>query len=217
MILDADDTDDALHPGLQRSSFRSLGPARDSFRGYENLGPDATKTEDTTDQMTPRIEQARSTLPRPRKPEDLNNYENDQFPFEPPYGVSRNLEYNAETDFDSFLQKEFQPKDFDENEYLGPNLEDDELSIDLPNNNVKEDKKNFKDLKLRNRSKSDKRPVTKLEDASTLFKGRMSLPKGPGGLGSNADSYYTDDARRYLRETVETYTPVTSNQQQSKS
>ena len=216
---------------MQRASFRSLGPARDSFRGYGhepgNLEPGANKTDDANGQLTPRIEQARSTLPRPPKPEDTQNqnYDNEQFPFEPPYGSqqqhgipNRNFEQTAEADFDNFLQKEFQPQNFDENEFLGPNINDDEMSIELPANNFKEDKKNSKDLKLRNKSKTDKRPITNLEDASTLFKGRMSLPKGPGVMRPNPDErYYTDDARRYLRQTVETYTPIDNNQLQPKS
>ena len=183
------------------------------------MGPDVKET-GANEQMTPRIEQARSTLPRPPKPEDAHkqNYEDEKFPFEPPYGSqqqfgfpNRNFEQTAETDFDNFLQREFQTQNFEENEFLGPNMDDDELSIDLPTNNVKDEKGN---LKLNKKVKTDKRPITKLEDASTLFKGRISLLAGMR-LNTDGERYYTEDARRHLKESVETYTPVNSNQPES--
>ena len=49
-----------------------------------------------------------------------------------------------------------------------------------------------------------------MEDASSVFKGRMSLPKVPDGVGPDIDNerFYSEEARRYLKESVEAYSPT---------
>lgn len=169
---------------------------------------------------TPRILQARSTLPRPpRLDESQENYEDERFPFEPPYTIQRNGNLlNAtqmqETDFDSFLQREFQSQDNGEDPNQKPITEEDQISVDYVTNPVLEEKFNLKN----HRARKNKRPMTKIEDASVLFKGRMSLPKGPDGIKpKEGEPLYTEEARRYLKESMETYSPINPNQAPAKS
>ena len=202
------------------------------FVGPDNKTQDRALHEPAT--SSPALEQARSTLPRVRKEDENENidfglrqklYDSDLQPFDDnttdkvpiitPRMLTNSITQAEEErkqreqqklEFEKFLQEEELSPSFDDSQ---DSFQSDDEDIILPDRITKRKPKRIsKFRKSRKAIALQKRPITKMEDAPSVFKGRMSLPKGPDGLRPDFENekLYTDEARRYLKHSVVAYT-----------
>ena len=223
-LLNDSNTNQELPNGMP--ALVTSGPARASFRNQAKEAGEETFKNPIPD--TPVLQQARSTLNRPTRLEPFwnegrhaekavdttayssepANYPDESYPFVP-IVASQQPPNSYQHQYEADQTEVKEPlNDLFESSLLEQDVKT-QVPAGKPIKTVRADKSVSS-----HPSREEKRPTTKMDDAPSVFKGRMSLPKVPDGVGWNnaGERLFSEESRKYLKESVKTYSPTVANQ-----
>lgn len=223
-LLNDSNTNQELPNGMP--ALVTSGPARASFRNQAKEAGEETFKNPIPD--APVLQQARSTLNRPTRLEPFwnegrhaekavdttayssepANYPDESYPFVP-IVASQQPPNSYQHQYEADQTEVKEPlNDLFESSLLEQDVKT-QVPAGKPIKTVRADKSVSS-----HPSREEKRPTTKMDDAPSVFKGRMSLPKVPDGVGWNnaGERLFSEESRKYLKESVKTYSPTVANQ-----
>lgn len=222
-LLNDNDTNQELPYG--RPPLMTSGPARASFRQQAKEAGEEAMTNPTD---APVLQQARSTLNRPTRLEPFwnegrhaekavdttayssepANYPDESYPFVPIVASQQ-----PPTSYQHQAMAEQTEVKKPLNDLFESSLLEQDVKTQVPGGQPTKSVRADKSVSS-HPSREEKRPTTKMDDAPSVFKGRMSLPKVPDGVGWNnaGERLFSEESRKYLKESVKTYSPTVANQ-----